>query len=444
MNKEKTNKKLNTQPYKGARDFFPEDMQALNYIFDTWKKVCKKYGFEQYSFPVLEPFEIFAAKTGEEIVNNQLFSFTDKGDRKLAMRPELTPGTVRMIAQKYNELQKPLKWFMIGDNWRYEKPQLGRNREFFQLEINIFGVKEVTADFEIFQTAISIMKEFGATENQFEIIYSDRKLVKTLLTEVLSFDEEYASNVRRTMDKRGKLTDEGFCSELESLGLTNDQIQKINDFMDCTLKNMSNVIPENILNNNQGYKNILDLEKLLKAADLNKYCRFDPSIIRGFDYSDGIVYEFFDLNPKNKRSIFGGERFDKLINIFGDFELPATGYAMGDVTLLEFLKNWNLLPKFKSQIDYLLTLWPEDPDNKYFLENQKLADQIRQKNKNVTLWLEPETKLDKQLKYADNKNIPYVIIIGENELSQNKITIKELKTGEQKLLSIDEFLSTIK
>jgi histidyl-tRNA synthetase len=177
------NQPLSTQPYKGARDFYPEEMRIRNYIFTTWKNVCTRYGFEEYDFPILENFEVFASKTGEEIVNTQLYWFEDRGGRKVAVRPELTPSTVRMIAAKYNALPKPIKWFMIGNNWRFEKPQKGRGREFYQLEMNVFGVPGVEADFEIFSAIVDIMNAFGADETMYKVKYSDRRIISALLSD---------------------------------------------------------------------------------------------------------------------------------------------------------------------------------------------------------------------------------------------------------------------
>jgi len=416
--------RLSTQPYKGARDFYPQDMQVENYIFDTWRKVCKSFGFEEYSFPIIEPFEIFASKTGEEIVNEQLYSFEDKGGRKIAIRPELTPGTVRMIAQKYKETSQPIKWFMIGNNWRYEKPQTGRGREFYQLEANVFGVPGVEADFEIFQLIVAIMQAFGAKENMYQIKVSDRRLVNALLNDVLKLDGEVQAKVRRLMDKREKLSREDFMASLMDLGLNESQIKEIEQFISSDFENL------NIPKNNPGYQTLQRLFICLKGTEIDRYIKFDASIIRGFDYSDGLVYEVFDNNPNNRRSIFGGERFDKLINIFGDYELPSTGFAMGDYTLLEFLKGWDLLPEFDSGIDYLVTVWPSNGP-KFLLRSLEIADKLRSQGKNVVCWLDTDSKLEKQLKYADKKGIPQAVILGEEELQKGVMTVKNLKTGEQ-------------
>ncbi len=416
--------RLSTQPYKGARDFYPQDMRVENYIFDTWRRVCKSFGFEEYSFPILEPFEIFSSKSGEEIVKEQLYSFEDKGGRKLAVRPELTPGTVRMLAQRYKELVRPVKWFMIGNNWRFEKPQTGRGREFYQLEANIFGVEGVEADFEIFKLIVAIMQAFGASKDMYQIKVSDRRLVNCLLNDVLRLGADLQTKVRRLMDKREKLSAEDFAKSLTDLGLTEPQIQQIGAFLSSDLHSLT--IPKE----NAGYATLAKLFDYIKATNLQANVVFDPTIIRGFDYSDGLVYEVFDVNPQNRRSIFGGERFDRLIEIFGDYNLPSTGFAMGDYTLLEFLKGWKLLPDFSSEIDYLVTVWPSD-ESKYLEKSLEVADKLRAQKKNVVCWLDTNTKLEKQLKYADRKGVPYVIIIGIEELAKNRIIIKDLKNSIQ-------------
>lgn len=438
-----TKQKLSTQPYKGARDFYPQDMRLRNYIFDTWKKVSKRYGYEEYDFPIIENFEVFASKTGEEIVNTQLYSFTDRGDRKVAIRPELTPSTVRMIAAKYQELQQPIRWFMIGNNWRFEKPQLGRGREFYQLEFNIFGIEDVTAELEVFSFIVDMMKEFGATQEMYGIRVSDRKLINALLIDTLKLNQESMTNVRRLMDKRNKLSKEDFFGALKDLGLDEFQCQKIEGFMDSTLENLSDVISPAILEQNKGYNDLIKLFKLLNTSKIDSFCKFDPGIIRGFDYSDGLVYELFDKNPNNKRSLFGGERFDRLINIFGDYDLPATGFAMGDYTTLEFLKNWNLIPQFECEIEYLVTLWPENSE-KYLPITLETSSLLRQKKINTVCWLEDGSKLDKQLKYADKKGIKYAVIIGEEELETGTVTVKNLFTKEQIKKPFDQWLKELK
>jgi histidyl-tRNA synthetase len=434
------NRQLSTLPYKGARDFYPEDIRLRNYIFDIWKKVCKRYGFEEYDFPIMEPFEIFAAKTGEEIVKEQMFTLTDRGGRKLAIRPELTPGTVRLIAQKYNELTKPIKWFMIGDNWRAEKPQKGRGREFYQLEMNVFGIEGVEADFEIFSAMIDILKEFGAKENMFKIFYNDRRLISALLNDVLKLEKDIQADVRRQMDKREKISKEEFFNSLKEFNLSNSQIEKIEDFMKSDLKSITKVIPEEILDKNAGYNAMTELIGMLRENDLLKYCEFNPGIVRGFDYSDGLVYEVFDMSPKNNRSMFGGERFDKLIKIFDEkYDMPSTGFAMGDYTLIEFLKAWKLLPTLPIETEVLVTSFSEElKDDSY-----KIAQKLRSKGINTFLYAIAD-KLDKQFKYADRMGIPYVLVIGPDEAKRGTVMLKDMKSKKQKEMKLEEAIRQLK
>lgn len=423
---------LSTQPYKGARDFYPEDMRIRNYIFETWKQVCRLYGFEEYDFPILENFEVFASKSGEEIVNTQLFSFEDRGGRKVAIRPELTPSTVRMLAGRYNELIRPIKWFMIGNNWRFEKPQKGRGREFYQLEGNIFGVQGVEADFEIMQLMIAIMKQFGANETMFSVKISDRRLITALLGETLGLAPETQLLARRLMDKFAKMEEADFYTALANVGIDQTKAEKIAAFMRANLDTLPGIIGTDIVAENEGFKNISQLFEMLDKAGLGSYCEFDPGIIRGFDYSDGIVYEVFDKNPENRRSMFGGERFDRLIQVFGKYQLEATGFAMGDITLLEFLKGWNLLPEMNSETKVMIAVFNND-----IFTSTQIAEGLRNSGINTVVYLNND-KLDKQLKFADKKGIRYVVIPGEEEMKSGKVTLKDMKEKKQEIIEINK------
>jgi histidyl-tRNA synthetase len=432
------NQSLSTQPYKGARDFYPEDMRIRNYIFNTWKTVCTRYGFEEYDFPILENFEVFASKTGEEIVNSQLYWFEDRGGRKVAVRPELTPSTVRMIAARYNDMPKPIKWFMIGNNWRFEKPQKGRGREFYQLEMNVFGVPGVEADFEIFSAIVDIMSAFGANESMYKVRYSDRRIISALLSEFLKLDQEKQDATRRLMDKRPKVSKEEFMEMLSTINVTGKEADAVEAFMMATFDTLPTVIPTEILEKNEGYLNVQKLESLLKEYDIMKYCEFDPGIIRGFDYSDGLVYEVFDTNPENRRSMFGGERFDRLINVYGKFDLAATGFAMGDITLLEFLKGWNLLPELNSTTQALVTVFSPDTVK----ESIMLAKELRKQGITIDLYSTPD-KLEKQLKYADKKGIRFVLILGEDEIKSNTVMVKDMKAKTQTQVEREKLASSL-
>ena len=431
--------KLATQPYKGARDFYPDQLRLRSYVFEKWRKVARKFGYQEYDAPILEPFELFAAKSGEEIVSEQLFNFEDKAGRRLAIRPELTPSTVRMLAGKYNELVKPARWFMIGNNWRYERPQKGRGREFFQLEVNIFGEASVDADFEIFQVIIAVMQEFGANDTNFSVNVSDRKLLKALLADELMLSAEQVLSARRIMDKWKKISPEDFSAMLKQAGIGEEAIKKIAEFMNTEFADLEKVVSSKILNDNKGYQDLFKLFSLLKKNGLESFVKFDPGIIRGFDYSDGLVYEVFDKNPENRRSLFGGERFDKLISIFDDsFDLPATGFAMGDITLEEFLTGWSLLPELQQSTQVYVTLFEES----FRDQTLETAVILREHGINTITALSAE-KMDKQLKYAHKLGIPYVIIIGPDEAASGKVSLKKLQTGEQVTDTIEEIIGTI-
>jgi histidyl-tRNA synthetase len=438
-----TKQKLPTQPYKGARDFYPEDMQVRNYIFDTWRKVCERYGFEEYDPPLLESWDIYAEKTGEEIVNNQLYWFEDKGERKIAIRPEKTPSLARMVASKVKELPKPLRWFNIGNCWRFEKPQKGRGREFYQLDCDILGEGNLTADAEVFTLPVEIMKEFGATEKMFEIRFNNRKFIDYFLKDIVglkggvSDQDTQAYKIAKVIDSKPKMSDKEYLDALSELKLDQKQIQKLEEYGNSKLS-----FVEKYANKSDGAKELLEFANLIDLMGYKKYFKYAPEIARGIDYYTGIVIEQFDLTPENNRSMFGGGRYDDLVGLFSNEELTGVGWAMGDITLLNFLENWDLIPEFENKTEYLVTLWPEDTENKEFLARTfETAKKLREKGKNTQTWLEPETKLDKQLSYADKKNIKYVVIIGPEELEKGSVIIKNLRTGEQVTKHLNSFLS---
>jgi histidyl-tRNA synthetase len=430
--------KLETQSYKGARDFFPEDMEIRNYIFEKWKRVCKSYGYEEYDGPFLESFELYAAKSGEELVNEQLYSFEDRGGRKVAIRPEMTPTLARMISQKIKALPSPIRWFSISNFWRYEKPQRGRGREFFQLNADIFGVDGIEADFEIISMMTDMMVGFGANENMFEIRINNRRLADDLYRS-LGLDEKQIKIANKALDKKSKISKEEFAKWLSGdAGLSNKQIDELNAYL-------SNPYPTLKRLGDEGSKAASELAKiidLIEEKNIEKFVKFDPSVIRGLDYYTGMVFEIYDLNEKNLRAIAGGGRYDDLVGLFSNERLTGTGFAMGDITLDDFLRTWELLPDFKTEIEYFVTVWPSD-QSKFFAKSIEVADKLRGKNKNVVMWLDKDTKLEKQLKYADKKNINYTIIIGENELDKGTVVIKNMFQNKQEEINFEDLLDSI-
>lgn len=302
------NTKLGTEPYKGVRDFYPEDMAIQNYIFDTWKKVCKENNYIEYSTSILEPAELYRAKSGDQISGEEMFTFVDKGGREVALRPEMTPSLARLVAGKRKSLKFPLRWFSIPNLFRYERPQRGRKREHWQLNCDLVGIAEIDAEVEIISIAYKVMKDFGAKDEDFKIMINDR----VLLNEKIGSPE-----LMRLLDKKDKMEDAEFKQKwLEISGKEYDDNIEPNEM----IKNLLSKLEE------KGIKNAV----------------FSPTITRGFDYYTGMVFEVFDNHEDNRRSLFGGGRYDNLLEIFGVEPVPTVGFGMGDVTIRDFLETHNL------------------------------------------------------------------------------------------------------
>lgn len=305
---------IGTDSYKGVRDFYPEDMAIQNYIFDTWKKVAKEFDYKEYSASILEYAELYRSKGNDEIVNDQMYTFTDKGDREVALRPEMTPTLARMIAARRKGLKLPLRWFSIPNVFRYEKPQRGRKREHWQLNCDIMGVSDNSAEVEIISLSYKVMKAFGAKDEDFVIRINDRSYLKDNVAKLLK-DESSLKDALRLIDAKEKMSEEDF----------NSKWIEFSDkpFEVSAAESLSNLKSEL---ESKGVKNVI----------------IDPELMRGFDYYTGIVFEVFDTNPENKRSLFGGGRYDNLLEMFGVEPLPTVGFGMGDVTIRDFLETHNL------------------------------------------------------------------------------------------------------
>ncbi|MDP3996318.1 MAG: ATP phosphoribosyltransferase regulatory subunit [bacterium] len=308
------NGNLSTDCYKGVRDFYPEDMATQNYIFGVWKKVAEKFGYVEYGASILEPTELYEAKSGDEIVGEQTYNFTDRGDRRVTLRPEMTPTLARMVAARRKSLKFPLRWFSIPNLFRYERPQRGRRREHWQLNCDLLGMAGLEAEVEIISLAHAIMKEFGATESDFVIKIGSRNILTDELVKHGVTDEESQRKITRLIDKKGKMEEEKRTEELRKLGM---------DFEIAESEDMTK------------------LKKLLKEKNVLN-TEFDPNIARGFDYYTGMVFEVFDTHPDNNRSLFGGGRYDNLLEIFGEEPVPAVGFGMGDITIRDFLETHKL------------------------------------------------------------------------------------------------------
>jgi len=391
-------KKLSTEPYKGVRDFYPEDMFIQNYIANTMREVVEKYGYAEYSSSILEPAELYEGKTSEEIVNEQTYTFTDRGDRRVTLRPEMTPSVARLVAARKRELAFPLRWYSVPNVFRYERPQRGRLREHWQLNCDIFGVAGIEAEIEIISLAANIMRALGAKDTEYEIRINNRKSLNKLLNE-FSVSEEQKKEFLRLLDKRDKI--ENFD-------------EKAKDILGSEISLDFDIDAET--------KNIIEE---LKARNV-KNVVFSPTLVRGFDYYTGTVFEVFDLAPGNNRSLFGGGRYDNLLDIFGMENIPAVGFGMGDVTIKDFLETHALLPEYAPNTDlYIATVGPE-----HIADAQELADKLREQGINVAVNM-LDKKIGDQIKTAAKQAIPFLIAVGEDEAKTKNYIIKNLNSGKE-------------
>jgi histidyl-tRNA synthetase len=430
--------KISKDPPKGTKDWFPEEYKVRKYIFDTWRRVCTNFGYEEYLTPIFEDADIYRAKSGEDIGGKELMTMTDKAGRELAIRPEMTPSVTRMVTRKYTELSKPIRYFSIANFVRNEKPQRGRNREFWQLNADVFGIKSINADIEILQLALEIMLSFSPPKGAFQLNLNNRKIIDTILDSIVKVTKENKQDVVRLMDKFEKLTNDEFSKSLKDVGLIPEQIVKIELFLKSTdAEKLQENFPE--LSSNEGLLETLKIVETLTKLGYTEWLNFDPSIIRGFDYYDGIIFEVFDNNPDNNRSLFGGGRYNGLANLFVDFDMPATGFAPGDETLKLFLESWNLIPEslFSNKKVYMPLL-----DEKLLNTSLEIAQELRRNKVVIESGLEKDS-FSKALKYSNDNGYNYVIILGEDEAAQNKVTLKTMDSGKQELLSVQELVEKL-
>jgi len=421
-------KPLSTESYKGVRDFYPEDLFIQNYIFSIWKEVVEKFGYEEYSASILESSELYKAKSGEEIVNEQTYTFTDRGDREVTLRPEMTPTVSRMVAGKVHDLSFPLRWYSIPNLFRYEKPQRGRLREHWQLNVDLFGVDGNKADIEIINIAYRIMKRFGAKDEDFIIRFNDRRLMRQLY-EKFEMSEENSYKASKIIDKKDKISSDAFKTSFEEIlgGKTDEFITLIESH-----EKLLDFLGESELTN----EIITTIEELLELGVNN--IAFDPTLMRGFDYYTGMVFEVFDTDPENNRSVFGGGRYDELMDIFGVKKIPTVGFGAGDVTAKDFLEKHDLLPTYRPQTHlYVCTIGSEFTNHAL-----DMADELRDLGVNVAVDL-TDKKLGDQIKIADKQKIPYIICIGEDEVKTGVYTLKNMETREEKKVKLEEVASNL-
>lgn len=359
---------LSTHPYRGTRDFYPEDFARRQYIFDTWRKSLLNLGFQQYDTPVLENAEIYIQKSGEELGGQQLYNFYDKGERHIALRPEMTPSLARIVANKYGELRFPLRWFSIPNCFRYERPQKGRVREHWQLNVDILGLPAGAVDLEFIFTITEIFKNFGANQEHFQIRLNHREVLDRWIEQ--NGLSNYKSTIYSILDDWLKTEEDYKIQTLKDAGLDDSQIQLVLGIRDdSSYTKLAEEFPE--------LKMILEqIPQIAPDVDLV----LDPTIVRGLAYYTGIVFEAFDKNRGNPRALFGGGRYDDLMSLFDEKkQLPAIGLGWGDVTMANFLDNWNLWPENLAQLQDKVGLMPFSDEDllKFYKE---VIPELRAKN----------------------------------------------------------------
>ncbi len=423
-------------PVKGTRDFYPPDMAIRNFIVDGWKKVSLRNGFEEYDGPIFEYLKMYQIKSGDEIVE-QLFSLTDRGGRDLALRPEITPTLARMVNQQINALPKPIKWFSVPRLFRAERPQKGRLREFFQWNIDIIGINQSTADAEIIFTTVDYLRNVGLTPNDVKIRISSRKLLAAMLKSYGVPDEKLES-LYVVLDKKAKLPADTFEKMLAEQVPDKETLARISAFMEIdSLPELGELIDagsEEFV----AYNEIKEVLDTLETMGVGDFCIYDPGIVRGLAYYTGIVFEVHDA-VGDLRAICGGGRYDNLLRDFGGPSISATGMGMGDCVLEILLREKGLLDKQvpKRQIDYFVACIGHIGN-----EAWRIIAKLRSMGYSANISYKTGG-LSKQLKEASAQNAGKCIIIGEEELKEGKIGIKDMATGEQELMSRDEFFSVL-
>jgi len=409
---------------KGTRDFYPDVMAVRRWMFDIIRDVSTRFGYQEFDGPCLEFIDLYAAKSGEELVKEQAFVFSSPGDDMLTLRPELTPTLARMVAQRQYDIPLPLRWWSIGPFWRYENPQRGRTREFYQWNIDLVGTEAVAADAEIVAVAATFLKETGLSSEQVQIYVNNRRLMDEALSS-LEVAKELRPAVFKVIDKLDKLSEKEWRAYALEIGLSEEQVGGLQTLVNA---------PDLWLKSDE----LVEFFELIKIFGIEDYVSYNPKVIRGLDYYTGTVFEAFELGGAS-RAILGGGRYDNLVSDVGGNRLPGVGFAMGDVVIELVLRDAGVIPeKLGHTPQVLVTVF----DEATIPESLKAAEEIRNAGYRVVVHPEAD-KLGKQFKYADKLDISVAVILGPDELKENLVAVKNLKTRDQVTIGRGELLSQI-
>jgi len=415
------------QSVKGTRDFYPEQMATRVWLYNTMREVAESFGYQEYEAPILEALELYAAKSGEELVKEQSYVFTDRGGSEITLRPELTPSLARMIAQKQKELNFPVRWWSFGPFWRYERPQKGRTREFFQWNVDMLGVSSPEADAENAAVLATFFQRVGLSPKQVLIKVNNRRLMDDRF-DAYDISADQRPMVSSWIDRREKMTPEAWLAYGTEIGLSPEQIT-----------NLKGMLADKDL-----WKESDELTRffaVINALGLSEYVVFDASIMRGLLYYTGTVFEAWEVGGDIKRSILGGGRYDNLTRDVGGDPIPGVGFAMGDVVITLILEKCGLLPKNMNinPAPVLVTVF----DRERLLESFKLASELRRAGLNVVCYPEA-AKLPKQFKYADRIGAKVTLVLGPDEVEKRQVAVKNLVNGEQISVTRDALMNTVR
>jgi histidyl-tRNA synthetase len=411
-------KKNVIQPVKGTRDFYPEIMAVRTWLYDTAARVAENFGYQEYEGPLIESLELYAAKSGDELVKDQSFVFEDRGSNLITLRPELTPTLARMVAQRQNQLLFPLRWWSFGPFWRYERPQKGRTREFFQWNIDLIGPNTAVADAELIAIVASFFKEVSLSPRDAQVLVNNRQLMEAEIAALGIPPGEY-KNIFRLIDRREKLPLDKWEAYAADMGLEASQIDSLNRLLaDQDLWRKSTALQ--------------DLFPALDALGVSEYIQFAPHVIRGLDYYTGTVFEAQAIKGDLRRSILGGGRYDNLLSDVGGDKIPAVGFAMGDLVITLVLDELGLIPDdiASPSAKIMITIF----DDQSYLDSLTLANELRAAGFKINCYPRAD-RLSKQLKYADRAGIKIAVLVGPDERSEGLVTLKNLSNGEQETVS---------
>jgi histidyl-tRNA synthetase len=413
------------QSVKGTREFYPEQMALRNYIYEKVRLASQAFGSQEWDAPFIETIDLYAAKSGEELVKKQSFTFEDRGGDFVTLRPELTPSLARMIAAKQNELTFPVRWWSFGPFWRYEQPQKGRSREFFQWNIDLLGVNSPEADAELIAVAATFLRSVGLDPTRATIYINNRRLMESEF-DALDIPSEKRLDVSNLVDRRSKMESAKWEEYALELGLDKKQLNGLKE----------------ILGNFDLWKKNDELTRLFAALDalgVKEYVRFDPNIMRGLLYYTGTVFEAFDTSGSLKRAILGGGRYDNLLADVGGQPLSGVGFAMGDVVIGIILQEAGLLPEFDpTPAPVLVTVF----DESMLMKSLELSAELRKAGVNTIVYPEP-AKLQKQFKFADKMKIKVAVTVGPDEAAKGQVAVKNLVNGEQATVAREAMVESI-